>query len=934
MDTIRNTIHQYLSEGYTCVFPNETVARFWASDYALRSCEGAIRSDRVLAWDTFRQFFLPVRTDSRPASSLVRQLFVAHLMAQVRGDGTAAGGFRWFAPADAPEADERFSRSLATLLPHLSAVDDALLEQLPAAMVHDLTLMRESYLRFLEDRNLFDPSFERPSLDHAPSDVGRKGPYRIMFSNVIPQCEELLLSLGEPDWISMHPIGIQDDGPRLEVFDNQIQELRTQIRRIESLLERGVPTHDITITCADLPSLQEPLMEEARLRDVPIRIIQGLSPLRYPAGKFFRSVKRVYDERVSLDAVKALLLDPCLPWRDISLHRRLIAAAIKLRIGHGDMALYGGRDQWHDRLSRTDRELALWYDSFKENIRDICTASTVRMLRMQLNKFQDRFFADGQWQPPLPDNAGSDGGEASGRGRLDADVYSFCMKRIDLLADALDAAGFAEYPGLYGMFLRMLEHANYVPQQEQQGISVYDWPVTAGIAPRYHFILNMSHDAVRSVYSRVPFIPETVGDEALRQEQDMTEALLALYRGKDDLQEGVFLSCCRQTYGNVMLPPSWFVEHGLTRSPDACLAQAPDLFLDEQALWSGLRPSASVCTHGSQKQWFDLASRSVLLPSGKGDDMARSVLPDPQMLKPLYVTVGGKALLPLSSTSLDLFATCPFAWACRYLYSADSQDFVVPPVDHRAIGVLIHAIYQRFFRTISAQDAPFDPALTDTYRDVLERICSEELDRMAHRPDAPAPSTLAWIEASLRKQLPAIIEAEAKTFPGSLSWNYEYQLVEVDEHAGYRLEGRIDRILLLPDEDGTLPDGDAANRPGALFAVVDYKKGTVESARQFQSQLEEGTLLSSQLPVYRRLVGTQIGSCVSIGAYYSVKSCRYVVVWNGDGSLTDRIDSVLESRILEMIHAVRHGELAATPSKEHCSDCRYRQVCRRRYSIQ
>jgi hypothetical protein len=151
------------------------------------------------------------------------------------------------------------------------------------------------------------------------------------------------------------------------------------------------------------------------------------------------------------------------------------------------------------------------------------------------------------------------------------------MKRIDLLADALgNAAGFAEYldythvPGMLACEL--------CTQQEQQGISVYDWPVTAGIAPIL-FILYMLH--VRCEASIAVFVhSRSVGDEVATERYD--EALLALYRGRMICRKGYFLSV-RQTYGNVMFPlrGSWT---RLLVLDVACTA--PDLFLDEQALWS------------------------------------------------------------------------------------------------------------------------------------------------------------------------------------------------------------------------------------------------------------------------------------------------------------------------------------------------------------
>ncbi|MDY4610935.1 MAG: PD-(D/E)XK nuclease family protein [Sphaerochaetaceae bacterium] len=1021
MDTIRNTIHQYLDKGYTCVFPNETVARFWLADYALRSEVGVIRSDRVLSWDIFRQYFLPVRKDQRPVSSLLRQLFVSRLLREMRssqpaemersvGTGhlssetqtvgtsrplgipgapstsstsstssspqpsgipgipgipnvpsspnalgtpnapgiqnapnipSAPHSLRWFVPTSHPEADDRFCRSIAAILPQLSVLDDELLARLPEPMAQDLVFLQEKYTAFLSERSLFEPAYESPSIDYAAEAIPQCGPYCIMFSQAIPDCEKFLAQLGDPEWIITHNIDADDEtGPCLEVFENQLQELRTQLRRIEALLERGVPARDIVVTCAGLEDFLDILQEEARLHEVPVRIVQGLSPLQYPAGRFFSSLKRVYDEQASLDSMKSLLLDPCYPWRDLPLHRRLIAKAVELRIDHGNMRNFKGGDQWHARLRRGDVGLADWYDSFKENVRDICTSSTIQMLRRQLNQFQDRFFVDEQWErilePIVEDEPQNDlAAAASPRTNPDADVYSFCMKRIDQLDDALATGGFTDRPGLFGMFLNMLETAKYVPQQEQKGIPVYAWPLTAGMSPRYHFVMNMSHGAVQVVQCRADFIPETMGDETLRGEDDLTPAVLALYRRTDSLQDGAYLSCSRQTYTDIALPPSWFVEHGRLCPPDRGIVQAPDLFQVENTLWKGEIPATATCTHANQKRWFEQAQRGILAPVQKSLDMARSPVKDVGMLRPLYTTVDGKALLPLSATSLDLFDSCPFAWACKYLYDVDEQEFTVPPVDHRAMGNLIHSVYQRFFQGVTERSGAYNSEQLDSYRELLNEIWEDELQRLSKRPDAPSASTFAWIRYSLQKQLPAILNAEAKTFPDTLSWGYEYKLEEVDLERGYSLEGRIDRIVLLRSADGGPPSPhDAVESNGAMFAVVDYKKGTGIGPKQFNAKMEQGALASCQLPVYRKLVRTALGATVSTGAYYSVKDCRYSIIWKSDDEQAARMDDLLDEQISRLLRAVERGDLSATPSKDSCGNCMFRQVCRRRFAIQ
>jgi hypothetical protein len=87
------------------------------------------------------------------------------------------------------------------------------------------------------------------------------------------------------------------------------------------------------------------------------------------------------------------------------------------------------------------------------------------------------------------------------------------------------------------------------------------------------------------------------------------------------------------------------------------------------------------------------------------------------------------------------------------------------------------------------------------------------------RTSQPKPLVLAG-SAYPAKATSAIIVAEA-SLSSSLSGNYEFQLGEVDEHADRWMTDEASSCCLDKMEPSV---GDAANRPGALFAVVDYKR--------------------------------------------------------------------------------------------------------------
>jgi CRISPR/Cas system-associated exonuclease Cas4 (RecB family) len=68
-------------------------------------------------------------------------------------------------------------------------------------------------------------------------------------------------------------------------------------------------------------------------------------------------------------------------------------------------------------------------------------------------------------------------------------------------------------------------------------------------------------------------------------------------------------------------------------------------------------------------------------------------------------------------------------------------------------------------------------------------------------------------------------------------------------------------------------------------------------------------------------------------AYYGFNDGKYEVVWEDNGKIDLRlIDELFEMVLEKTLIQIEDGDFRATPSKDHCSMCKFRQVCRKRYS--
>jgi CRISPR/Cas system-associated exonuclease Cas4 (RecB family) len=869
--TKRIYVHGAFDEGYTCVFPNEVVARSYLADYALHSPRKAILADRAISFDTFKAMFLPVRKTEVPANAIIRELFVTQLLQQ-------PGVLTYFVSEQYPEANSRFSRYVSTLLPMLAdAMEPEALALMPAAMQKDVKTLYHRYVRFLSDHGCFEPGFERPSMAYSPQDLQEKR-YCILFADTIPGARNLWEQLGQPSWLTLSPTPVPEDpSPIFEVFDNFMQELHTALRRIKALLADGVPARDIVIGCGS-PQVMLPYLEqEAWLYDVPLSVVEGKSPLLYPSGRFLSRLKAVYDEQFSLESMKALLLDTGFPWRHIDRHRDLVSSAVKYSV------LGGSRyqtDQWEKQIR--DRASVNWYRDFKQSVVALCQASDIDDLRRKLNHFQDTYFVETQWN-----------------GTAGEDVYAFCLNAMEAIKNGMERSAIDTYPGLFSFFLSYLENQRYVPQKTQEGIAVYGWPMTATADPAYHFLIALDHEGSRCVHKPLALLPQTVEGEA-RKEIDTTDAL---FRAALDGAGQLFVSCHLARYEGQFLPPSCFVEQSLVCKKREQVAEVADQFESERMLWAGLEPPGTAS--GRQQTWFSAAQMTVLLE--REDDFARKAAPL-SIVPFLKKEVDGVSVLRLSSTGIDEFLRCPYAWLCHYLYRATQTDYQVPAIDHRAIGAFLHQVYQDFFSTIGY----FDPRKKPEYRQLLQQQFDTELDAWFGE-GGPNPPTREWIVSEYRQACTAILDEEEALFAHRRSPYSEESLSHTTDR--YSLYGRIDRIVELAD---------AGEKQ---YAVVDYKKGK-PPYRKLQVPLP-----SYQLPVYRKLVAESLGGDVVNASYYSIKDKAYTVIWGKDDiALMETCDQELEKRLDEIVTQVEGGHFEATPSREHCKNCVYRQVCRRRYA--
>ncbi|NLZ76352.1 MAG: PD-(D/E)XK nuclease family protein, partial [Spirochaetales bacterium] len=477
------------------------------------------------------------------------------------------------------------------------------------------------------------------------------------------------------------------------------------------------------------------------------------------------------------------------------------------------------------------------------------------------------------------------------------EVFAHAMKQIEQLDRALKACNRERLDGLYALFLSHLKRTQYVPRQQEEGIEVYRWPQGACIAGPYRFFLGLDQEGAEVLDDPYPFLSERVRQTLMKRKELGRYHLRAASLGNG------ILSCHRRSNGGEKLIHFYFLEEGTVREHEESMLLDRDPLSGE--LKRVLKKKGDQRPTHLQRRSFDRALSGSLAP--RGSDHTRSFIEE--RLRRLPYEEDGR--LRLSATGIDTFATCPYTYLARYLYKIDPFDYREIPVDNKAIGVLLHDIYGRFFTSIG----PFDGERIESYEIGLQTAFDHALLK-TYGTRGPTASIRQWIIHTYRPRILKILEEEKKYFEHLRTTDTEKELVWEGDRVV--LDGRIDRII----EMGPMEWG-----------VVDFKKGEGFNPVKFEHDEHVEHVVSYQLLVYQALIERNDLGNVVAAAYYFVEDGKYRFLYEQKDAKKQELCRIeLDGMLDRILSAVRRGDFAATPGDKACSRCSFRALCRRRYS--
>ena len=298
-----------------------------------------------------------------------------------------------------------------------------------------------------------------------------------------------------------------------------------------------------------------------------------------------------------------------------------------------------------------------------------------------------------------------------------------------------------------------------------------------------------------------------------------------------------------------------------------------------------------------------------------------------------------------SPTSLETYASCPFAYFLNRVIGIEALPEVEPNLSASDRGTAIHTILSTFYRQWhSAGQIKVTPATLTDATELILRIATEELGRYTF--SSPLWDATRILMLGDRQSGPGYFErflenetgeADSPLVPSRFEFAFGMgtdasgdpasvpEPVELSSPDGTQkmfIRGRIDRIDLTPDGN---------------FLIYDYKSGMQHPKTK---DIEEGTAL--QLPLYLLAFEKISGGRGIGGGYYMIRRevGRSIVL--ADAAAKDLMVSRLrvsadfsgllhhsQDCAFSYMDGIRNGQFPLPPEEE-CPNryCEFRRICR------
>lgn len=922
------TVLQILTENISdpsvfFVFPTQIAADSWADALLDSLGTGTVALERFTAWDTFKGSSIrSQKQDKTSIPSQLRKLFAASLIAQ-NAEQAAAGSPLFTSlinPVYAGNASS-FTDWLSSLLPQLALWKEK--QKAASADPEDVDLERlyEAYRDFLEEKKLFDPAWETPPFD------ARGNRYIIFYPEILEDFAEYQELLEESPCITLvkaddiAPLSGTCSTPQaddasgaehknsngfIRTFDNSRAELHALVLEIKRAHEEdGIPYEDMAVSI-DRDGLLLPYIErELALYSIPVKSRIAKPLTSRGAGMLFPQIQECVSSNFSFDAVKDLLLNNDLPWKEKQLNMELINFGIKnscICSYEKDGKMF---DVWKDALkaeSQTEERLGTFYGKFKLRLENISRAKTFKDIEESYFAFRNDFFNTDLFTEQANN------------------VLGRCLKELAELiriqnkfedADTKDL----QISNAFSFFTNLLSSTKYLAQSAETGVLLYPYRDAAAAPKARHFVPAAGQDTVTVTYSPLRFLCEEKRKALGVEDSDVSAIFLKMY-GQNSIQ-GTWYSCAEKSFAGYTLP------HSALASEKASVPESSDPIAEQRAWLSGQQKAFPATVSETDKAGFaDWSSRACELSS---DDTALSGIPRERLFEGELVRV--------SESALADFFKCPRIWYYNRCLKLKPFSLEADLMEDVWIGTLYHKILETFFSSIkdSAMNQILNPDNPGVLDDYLPRIDAAVEAGITAAKGSPLSKEL------LQKQKDAYTEKVrncildfCREFYGCSVAGIEREISMIPDDKIYLYTGKID--LVLRTNDGNI-------------ILIDFKTGKSPSKKScFPATDDENLLENFQFAMYIKLWEHEHpdpDDAVTGCCFYEIANCeKKIIVGKTNRESKYRPDMDASIALLEKYADVYAGAVSSgsldsgiQPVFTDCTICRYKTICRSTYTV-
>jgi CRISPR/Cas system-associated exonuclease Cas4 (RecB family) len=933
--TLLNNIDNHAS---LFVFPTNVAASRWADRLLRLRGGGTVPMEKFIAWDTFKQNSIRSKVkDRQSVPAVLRKMFISALIrenAELCAQGkppvfTSLIRAEWARQADS------FAGWLTEILPQLGAWRNR--NNAAGTADHltgddrDLFTLTLRYTQFLDQHGLFEPAWETPPFE----DTGRE--CFIFFPESLSDFSEykdLLAASKHVKTISISDADVEQRPGNVFFYTNSRSEITEAALYILALRKnQNVPWDSISVSIPDNEHYGPYLLREFENRNIPCVMQSGKPLISYPAGQFFTALAGCATADFSFAAIKELLLNQHLPWKDSDTIQELIDFGINnncisswIEETEGEkIAVNVWEDAFAHPLGGIKTETRRFFEDLRRRVNALCNAGSFSDIRKHYFAFRERFF---------------DMENCLDETNL---ILSRCIAELTYLVEIEKSFPDVHISSHYGFFTGYLGEITYLAQSSVSGVAILPYRTAAPAPFDCHIILGASQSNLSAVFSPLAFLSKSKREQLGLADNDASLTFIKLHRFNSRLPAAFF--CAEQTFSGYAIPHS-FLSSSLSHALDSSskpmqrygddqewkTSFAADLYHTESNFYASLHSpgqdqmelTAAHEIHRNQKNGFEQWQSRSNYAAAHEDTLTADHPLLRKIRERFCYNKEFKDKISVSSSSLAVYFQCPLRWTFSRLLKLENVEIETGLMASNVTGEVYHAILNLFLEHLKETgEAIAAPVNAGTEKKPVFKLPSSYSDLLAHNIDTvfEAFPRLPHSEHQVMSMLTArLLRAEKPLFFSRL----ENLLAEfTSRFAGFR--------VVASEENYTLPK-DIFFLNGRIDCILENTDMVIVDFKT-KYKPQEG-LFDFQLPLYLRLAEDKYQKEVHTGLFFSIIDARHYDGIARENNNFKDIMGEFDEKAQQFAQEISSGAFSFFPSHpEECQNCDYNKVCRTLYKV-